>query len=387
LLGSTSDEDYRRRMAKFMTLSSASPESLQNAMTLTEANATLKASKGGFWNTLTNTLSSPIDSIMGLFSDTAQAAGSSQTGAVATGIGIQAGATLGGWKLVKSLLARGGASAAAGAGEAAAAGGTVATGGGAAGLSLGGASFATETAVGAASLAGAATAGLTAGFGYLLAQGMPKYIQDWIETKLSGVDPNADYKLGRGSTLAGSMDDMTYWMSKGYSKDQAAGIIANMNRESGGDPGARGDGGRAHGLFQWHPDRRGNILRATGIDVSSGTYEQQREAAAWEMKNEGIFSDEYYRSIVGADKAGAYFSRYYERPANAGLEAAIRGREALGIASRYPGISGGGSTSITIGDINIQTQATDATGIAENLEQALQRELSLIQGKFDTGEQ
>jgi hypothetical protein len=38
-------------------------------------------------------------------------------------------------------------------------------------------------------------------------------------------------------------------------KTQRAAVLATIVAESGGDPKAIGDGGLAHGLFQWHPNR------------------------------------------------------------------------------------------------------------------------------------
>ena len=104
--------------------------------------------------------------------------------------------------------------------------------------------------------------------------------------------------LGRGdqngvinpSSKSNAKDAMDFYMSQGYTRAQAAGIVANEQRESGGDPAARGDGGRASGLYQWHPDRVKAIKDATGIDVTTASAEDQRRAAIWEMKQSGFDS-------------------------------------------------------------------------------------------------
>lgn len=187
-------------------------------------------------------------------------------------------------------------------------------------------------------------------------------------------------------------DAMSFWMSQGYSREQAAGIVANEMAESKGNPGARGDGGQAHGLYQWHPDRRRRILEATGIDVSTASAMDQRKAAAWEMKNEPIFNDETFRSITSPDQAAAYFSLKFERPADAAGEAFRRGQSALDIASRTPlstmgegGANISRTTSVKVDKVEVNTQATDAQGIAQDVGSELERILGFTFGNLDDG--
>jgi hypothetical protein len=184
---------------------------------------------------------------------------------------------------------------------------------------------------------------------------------------------------------------MAFWMSQGYTREQAAGIVANERHESGGDPAARGDGGRAHGLYQWHADRRKKIMDATNIDVSTASAADQRKAAAWEMKNEGIFNDAAFRNIKGADEAAAYFSTKFERPADTIGQAVSRANTAMDIAGQTPFASSSGSggnsssSSVKIDKIDVHTQATDANGIANDIGGELERVLGFSYGNLDDG--
>lgn len=132
--------------------------------------------------------------------------------------------------------------------------------------------------------------------------------------------------------MVGNTRDMieaiSFWTKKGYTPQQAAAIEANIFHESGGRADARGDGGRAHGLFQHHPDRRARILAATGIDMSTANAMDQRRAAAWEMKNEAVFRDAVFRRINNPAEAAAYFTAKFERPADISGESAKRGATA-----------------------------------------------------------
>lgn len=65
-----------------------------------------------------------------------------------------------------------------------------------------------------------------------------------------------------GDSAAKAKDMFEYIVEKGYSKAQAKGIVANIQRESGFDIDAVGDGGSSHGLFQWHADRASRMKAA-----------------------------------------------------------------------------------------------------------------------------
>lgn len=64
---------------------------------------------------------------------------------------------------------------------------------------------------------------------------------------------------------------MEFFMSKGLTNYQAAGIVGNLMHESGLNTSIKGDSGKALGLAQWHPDRQKGLKalaksRGTTID-------------------------------------------------------------------------------------------------------------------------
>lgn len=197
----------------------------------------------------------------------------------------------------------------------------------------------------------------------------------------NGILPGKSGYNGGGSAGSGNGSSMAFWLSQGYSHDQAAGLVANERRESGGNPAARGDGGRASGLFQWHPDRVQNILKGTGIDVRTAGHDDQLRAAAWELQSMGL-SDKL-KGINDPGTAAAFVSGRYERPANGYNEARIRAASAMQIAGQTPFASqgaGGGSrdTSVHIDKIEVHTQATDANGVASGLGDALHKQIQAV---------
>lgn len=220
------------------------------------------------------------------------------------------------------------------------------------------------------------------------AYGAGEGIGHWINRRLgrgdsNGILPGKEGYQGGGS--AGSGSAMDYLMTKhGLSAHHAAAVVANLNSESSGDTSAIGDGGKARGAFQWHPDRQRNIRNGTGIDVTAGgSLYSHLDAMMWEMKSRGQMDN--FLNTKSAYDAGYYFSHDYE-VANGKYgrvaEAMTRGRAAMDIAATTPfasmSPSGGGSQSVSIGKIDVNTQATDAAGIARDLKGALQKEISNV---------
>jgi hypothetical protein len=119
---------------------------------------------------------------------------------------------------------------------------------------------------------------------------------------------------------------MTYFMSQGESPEQAAGIVANLIKESGLNPRARGDSGLAYGLGQWHPDRQAAFAKFAGHDIRQSSFEEQlafvqHELSAGTERRAGAA----LRAADTAYEAGAIVSRRYERPRYADAEARARG--------------------------------------------------------------
>lgn len=182
-------------------------------------------------------------------------------------------------------------------------------------------------------------------------------------------------------------NDLAFWMSKGYSREQSAAWLAAAQAESGNNPRAVGDGGRAMGLFQWHPDRRAAIKAATGIDVATASHSEQLEAAAWEAENRGDAAR--IKSATSASSAAAIHTQFFERPFDIAGESVKRGQLAMSIANSTPvGAVGGGAgktISVKTGDINVHTAATDASGIASDLSRELSTQLSMAIANLDDG--
>lgn len=126
---------------------------------------------------------------------------------------------------------------------------------------------------------------------------------------------------------------MAFFMGKGWSKEQAAGIVSNLWSESALNPHAVGDKGRAYGVAQWHPDRQAAFKRAFGKDIRDASYEEQLEFVHYELtKGDERKAGDRLRQTHDADEAGKVISKYYERPKFEWAQGLLRGAQAERLA-------------------------------------------------------
>jgi hypothetical protein len=118
----------------------------------------------------------------------------------------------------------------------------------------------------------------------------------------------------------------------GYSRNQTAGILANLQRESQLDPGAVGDHGAAYGIAQWHKPGQDAFKAWSGADIHQSTLAQQVGFLVHDLETRERMVGNLLRNTQGAYDAGSLFSRQYERPAAADAEARLRGASAVQIS-------------------------------------------------------
>ena len=127
-----------------------------------------------------------------------------------------------------------------------------------------------------------------------------------------------------------------YFMSQGWTREQAIGIAANLEKESSWDHQAVGDNGKAYGLAQHHGDRQANFKRKFGKDMRKASFREQLEFVNYELTDgteKG--AGRRLRNAASAAEAAAIVSRYYERPSDANGEASKRSNLANQIQREY----------------------------------------------------
>ena len=109
---------------------------------------------------------------------------------------------------------------------------------------------------------------------------------------------------------------LAFFQSKGLSAFQAAGIVGNLIHESGLNTTIKGDGGKAFGIAQWHPDRQKGLkelAKSRGTDISD--FDTQLEYVWQELNStEKKALDKLLNSKNTQEATMAFMS--YERPGN-----------------------------------------------------------------------
>lgn len=128
---------------------------------------------------------------------------------------------------------------------------------------------------------------------------------------------------------------MSFFTQRGLTPAQAAGLVGNLQAESGANlnPAAVGDGGRAMGIAQWHPDRRANFQRAVGKPFERSTFDDQLRFIWWEFNNTERAAFARLRRARTAEEAAAIVDQYYERSSGAHRQRRIAYARALMPAS------------------------------------------------------
>lgn len=130
-----------------------------------------------------------------------------------------------------------------------------------------------------------------------------------------GSKPN---RITGGGTSA-AKTAINYFTSQGWSTAQAAGIVGNLQAESGANlnTNAVGDGGQAYGIAQWHSDRQARFKKAIGRDIKGSSLEDQLAFVQWELTHTETKAAGKLKGAKTAAEAASIMDQYYERSSGA----------------------------------------------------------------------
>lgn len=107
-----------------------------------------------------------------------------------------------------------------------------------------------------------------------------------------------------------------YYISQGFTPEQSAGIVGNLQAESGYNLNANsfnsaGGGNGAKGIAQWRGDRQAAFAARYGHDILNGTFEEQLDFTMYEFRTtEKAAYDAIKNSTTSADSARAFDEKY-----------------------------------------------------------------------------
>jgi hypothetical protein len=203
-------------------------------------------------------------------------------------------------------------------------------------------------------------------------------IGEWINSKIRGNDPASGASGSFGGSQAQSgkikkpgsaLDPVNFFMGMGWTKEQAAGIVANLQHESSMNPSAVGDGGKAYGIAQWHPDRQANFKKWAGKDIRNSSMQEQLAFVNYELtQGAEQKAGNLLRASTNAQQAGSIVSRHYERPAQQEAEALKRANTAVQIAQ---------TTNINVAGGDAMATGRAVAGEQERVNASLTRNLQV----------
>jgi hypothetical protein len=128
---------------------------------------------------------------------------------------------------------------------------------------------------------------------------------------------------GKGVAASGSAKEaIDFFEGKGWTKAQAIGIAANLEVESKFKTNAVGDGGKAYGIAQWHPNRQRKFQEVYGKNIREAGFKEQLEFVNWELNNTENKAGNLIRQTQNAGQAAAAVDQHYER--SSGIHRQIR---------------------------------------------------------------
>ena len=178
---------------------------------------------------------------------------------------------------------------------------------------------------------------------------LEKEINNPDATKVAGTAAGSSAITAISKSETGKPEEaQAFFEGKGWTKEQAAGIVGNLVVESRLKTDAVGDGGKAYGIAQWHADRQDKFRQVYGKDIRQSSFAEQLEFVNWELNNTEKAAGDSLRGATTADEAAAIVDKEYERSAGLHLSERVSNANAI-IAGDYGKLSTGGASGYSSG--------------------------------------
>lgn len=125
---------------------------------------------------------------------------------------------------------------------------------------------------------------------------------------------------------------MNFFIDRGFSPEQSAGIVGNLIAESNLNPTAynKAGGGRgARGIAQWRGSRIDDFIRIIGKDPLEASFIEQLQFIAWELNNTEKSTKDSLLKAKTVAEAARIWEKKYERAGGSALQKRIDYAEAI----------------------------------------------------------
>ena len=125
--------------------------------------------------------------------------------------------------------------------------------------------------------------------------------------------------VGPGGSSGNAKIALDYFVQQGWSPAQAAGLVANLQAESGQNlnPAASNPGEQAYGIAQWIGPRQRLFATNMGKPLQGSSLEDQLKFVQWELTHTESRAAQALKGAQTAADAAAIVDQYYERSSGA----------------------------------------------------------------------
>lgn len=182
-------------------------------------------------------------------------------------------------------------------------------------------------------------------------KGEKKQQASTVSKPSAGVTSGGKDDKGENGSAQKAMD---FFMSRGYTKEQAAGIVGNLKVESSNfSTVAVGDKDRKEGpsigIAQWDPKRQADFKRIFKKDIKEASFEEQLAFIDWELNNTEAAAGQKLRGAKSAEEAALMIDAFYERSAGSSTKGGGKGGAMLKQRQQAAlAMMGGGSAQTTM---------------------------------------
>jgi hypothetical protein len=125
------------------------------------------------------------------------------------------------------------------------------------------------------------------------------------------------------SQMGSAKTAMDFFQKRGYTKEQAAGIVGNLIVESRLRTDEYNEAEDAYGIAQWRTPRQDAYKRNFGKPLQQATFEEQLAYVDWELRNNEMVAGDLLRETKTATEAAFIVDRKYERSAGGATQERI----------------------------------------------------------------
>lgn len=151
----------------------------------------------------------------------------------------------------------------------------------------------------------------------------------------SGNSSGSAGATGQTGIKGNANEAMDFFISKGWTPEQAAGIVGNLVQESNLNPSSLNPKENAQGIAQWTPygRRQQKIEEHLGKPILKSSFKEQLGAIDWELRGSENRAAKILKNSTTVKSSAEVFDEFYER--SAGTERKDRINNAERIFSEY----------------------------------------------------